>query len=257
VATWLLSPLAWLLLAAVLLALAGWQRRHRTWTLAAGIPLALVALAAMTPFGANMLLGPLERPRPMPAACSGSTPVAVVLGGGLDGWPRHEADFRALNLSSRRRMDRAVAWWRDGRGRTLVLQGGAVHPRAVPIARLMAGYAQSQGVPMSAIRIEAESGDTLENARHAARLSPPLPERLVLVTSLAHMPRARAAFVDAGFQVCPEGTDSRRLPSRLPWALFPRTSALASAELAIHEWVGLAYYRLRPRTEPSPTTPSE
>ena len=70
-----------------------------------------------------------------------------------------------------------------------------------------------------------------------------LKRRVVLVTSLIHMPRAQEAFASAGFEVCPLGTDVRRLPSRLPWALVPRTSALANTEVALHEWVGLAYYR--------------
>lgn len=248
-ATWLLSPLAWLLLAALLLAIAALQRRHRGWSFALGIGLGLIALATMTPMGANALLRPLERPRAIPKACAEPTPVAVVLGGGLEGWPRHERDFLALNLSSRRRVDRAVAWWREAPGRMLVVQGGSPYPGAVPIGRLMASYAMSQGVPETALRIESESIDTWENARHAARLTPALPRRVVLVTSFAHMPRAQAAFAGAGFEVCAVGTDSRRLPSRVPWALFPRTSALVTSDLAIHEWAGLAYYRWRAHRE--------
>jgi uncharacterized SAM-binding protein YcdF (DUF218 family) len=241
--------LAWLLLAAVLIAVAGLLRRGRSWSLAAGIGLGALALMAMTPLGANTLLAPLERPVAAATGCDGTTPVAIVLGGGLEGWPRNDGDFRALNLASRRRVDRAVAWWREDGQRTLVLQGGAPYPGGVPIARLMASYAVYLGVPASHLRIEAESGDTWENARHAVQLTPPLPNRVVLVTSRAHMPRARAAFATAGYDVCPLGAESRRMPSRLPWALFPRTSALATSELAIHEWVGLAYYRWRARDD--------
>jgi uncharacterized SAM-binding protein YcdF (DUF218 family) len=72
------------------------------------------------------------------------------------------------------------------------------------------------------------------------------------VTSLVHMPRAQAAFASAGFEVCPLGADSRRLPSRLPWALFPRTSALVTSDMAIHEWAGLAWYRWRQHREAPP-----
>lgn len=213
----------------------------------AGIGLAALALMAMTPLGANTLLGPLERPVAADPGCVASPPVAIVLGGGLEGWPHGDSDFQALNLASRRRVDSAVAWWREDTRRTLVLQGGPPYPGGVPIARLMASYAGSLGVPAFRLRIEAESGDTWENARHAAQLSPPLPKRVVLVTSRVHVPRAREAFASAGFDVCPLGAESRRMPSRLPWALFPRTSALSTSELAIHEWVGLVYYRWRAR----------
>ena len=208
--------------------------------------MAAIALAAMTPIGANLLARPLERPIAASGICREAPPsVAIVLGGGIDGRPRNWSDFAALNLASRRRMDSAVAWWREREGRELVLVGGAPHPRSPPVAELMAVYAGMQGVPRKALRVEVESGDTWSNAHHAALLSPSLPRRIVLVTSLVHMPRAQRAFTSTGFDVCPLGTDSRVLPSRLPWALVPRTRALANSEVALHEWAGLAYYRWR------------
>jgi len=147
-------------------------------------------------------------------------------------------------------MDRAASWWREREGRVLVIEGGASYGNTA-VAELMAAYAQAQGVPPAAMRVDNQSDDTWENAHHAARLSPPLPRRIVLVTSLIHMQRAKRAFDSAGFEVCPMGTDRRRLPSRLPWALVPRTSALANAEVSLHEWMGLAYYRWRGRRDDS------
>ncbi|RNF83283.1 YdcF family protein [Montanilutibacter psychrotolerans] len=245
---WFLSPLAWLLIATVLVLWAGHRRRRRL--VAAGVAMIAIALAAMTPLGANLLAMPLERAMPVPRACIEAPPsTAVVLGGGMEGRPRGDADFSVLNLPSRRRMDRALAWWRERGGRVLVLQGGSPHRGAVPVARLMAAYAQAQGVPATALRIDTASGDTWESAQHAARLSPRLPQRIELVTSRVHMPRAQRAFAVAGFAVCPMGADDRRLPSRLPWALVPRSSALIRTEGTLHEWVGLAYYRWRARHE--------
>lgn len=247
---WLLSPLAWLIFSALLVAWA-WYR-HRRLALAASLALAALALAAMTPLGANALLKPLERPFAASDGCSGQSPsVAIVLGGGIDGRPRSDADFSVLNLASRRRMDRAVAWWREGENRVLVVQGGSPYPGAPSLAQLMAAYAGAMGVPASAMRLETRSIDTWDNATSAAALVPRLPRRVVLVTSLVHMRRARDAFAGNGFEVCALPADARRLPSRIPWALVPRTSGLANAEVALHEWAGLAYYRwrngLRPR----------
>lgn len=245
---WWLSPLAWLLLAAALMPLAWMHRRRRPWLFVATGLLTIVALALMTPLGANVLSRPLERPLPLSRACIEAPPsIAVVLGGGVDGRPRDRTDFSVLNLASRRRMDRAVTWWREREGRVLVVQGGAPYPGAATVAELMAAYAGRLGVPATALRVETRSEDTWSNARHAALLSPRLPQRVALVTSLIHMPRARQAFIGAGFDVCPVGTDPRRLPSRVPWALVPRTSALSNTEVALHEWMGLAYYRWRGR----------
>ncbi|MDQ3289176.1 MAG: YdcF family protein [Pseudomonadota bacterium] len=242
---WLLSPLAWLLLAAVSLLCWSVFGRGRAWLLASALVL-LVSVAGMTPLVANLLSAPLERPMPVPQSCRDSPPTtAMVLAGGALGHPTHSADYSVLNLASRRRMDRAVGWWREHEGRALVLVGGGGHDDSPALANLMATYAMALGVPPRALHLETDSLDTWENARNSARLEPPLPRRIVLVTSAMHMPRAQFAFAEAGFEVCPLHGDVRRLPSRLPWALVPRSSGLERAEAALHEWVGLTYYRLR------------
>ena len=249
---WLLSPLAWLLLAGLIFLAAWWRRR--TWMLVAGGALGLLALVAMTPLAANHLSASLEHRVLAPPGCDSDPPTtAVVLGGGFDGWPRHARDFSALNLSSRRRVESAATWWHGHRQGTVVLQGGAPYPGAPAVAQLMAVYAEALGVPAARLRMETESRDTWSNALEAARMSPRLPLRVVLVTSAIHMPRARETFVHNGFDVCPRASDFRRLPSRIPWALVPRTRALANTEVALHEKVGLLYYRWRiRRDEPVP-----
>lgn len=246
---WFLSPLSWLFLAALLVVASWGLRRIRTWLLAIAGVLSVVAIAAMTPVVANALVAPLERPMQVPRWCDDAPPsTAVVLGGGAGRLPRDATDdFAALNLASRRRMDIAVAWWREGEGRVLVLVGGTTNGGAATISSLMAAYGRMSGVPSASLRLESKSGDTWENALMSARLVPRLPERVVLVTSAMHMPRAQLAFDNAGFEICPLAGDFRKLPSRLPWALMPRSSALARTEAALHEWAGVAYYRWRAR----------
>jgi uncharacterized SAM-binding protein YcdF (DUF218 family) len=251
---WLLSPLAWAIAASALLALA-WPRR-RPRMLAAGILLAAVSFASMTPLAANLLWRGLEHAASMPPGCEGEVPaVALVPGGGFDGWPRHARDFSVLNLASRQRVERAVDWWRERPGRRLVLLGGSPHPAAPPVSGLMAAYAETLGVPAASITVEPRSVDTWGNAREAAAMSPPLPGRVVLVTSPVHVPRAQLALARHGFEACPREAGVRRLPSRLPWALVPRTSALARTEVALHEGVGLAYYRFLDARDPARAEP--
>ena len=224
--------------------------------LVAGLLLGVVSFAAMTPLVANLLSRGLEHAARAPPGCEESQPaVALVLGGGFDGWPRHAGDFSALNLASRQRVERAVDWWRERPGRRLVLLGGAGHPRVPPVSGLMAAYAESLGVPAASITVEPRSEDTWGNAREAAALSPALPRRVVLVTSPMHMRRAQVAFDRHGFETCSRYAGHGRLPSRLPWALLPRTSALARTEVALHEAVGLAYYLLHARAIAGGTGP--
>ena len=253
---WLLSPLSWLLLALALAPLAWCLRVRRPWLVVVCGLLATSALVGMAPLTANALGRLLARSVSTPRACNETPPsVAVVLGGGVAGTPRNRTDFSVLNLASRRRVDRAVAWWREGEGRTLVMVGGPLRHRNVSGAELMAVYARMLGVPAGSVREETRSRDTWDNAYNTAGLRPRLPGRIVLVTSQIHMPRAQTAFGWAGFEVCPLDTDVRSLSPRLPWAMLPRTSALANTEAALHEWVGLVYYRWRRHREgetPSP-----
>jgi uncharacterized SAM-binding protein YcdF (DUF218 family) len=240
----LLSPLAWLAAAGLLAGVAGWLPHPGLLRMIA-LLVGLGALAAMTPWVANRLLGHLEREAPL-AACSDAPEVLVVLAGGVDLRPRDEADFSALNGASRRRMDAAISAWRAAPQTRLLLSGGASARHAPPIARLMAAYARWAGVPEDALRLDLESLDTWQSARAVSARTPP-GTRLGLVTSASHWPRAQLAFHASGLQPCAVVADVRRLPVGLPWALIPRLGALEKTEDALHEIVGLAWYRWRAR----------
>lgn len=241
---WLMSPLTWLLLA-VLLAPLAWHVRPRTfwpWRIAVGV--VLVAIMAMTPMVANTLVGYLERPVPAADSCSLQPPsTVVVLGGGRDWNPRGVDDFSGLNAASRRRMDQGIGYWRGDTRRVVVVSGGPTRVGATPHADTLVRYARWMGVPEIALRSETLSPNTWHNARQVAGLEPPVERRIVLVTSALHMPRAFYSFDAAGFEVCPMPTDWRFIPFGLPGYLIPQTSALVKTEVALHELVGLAYYR--------------
>ena len=242
---WLLSPLYWLLIALAVMALGALWRPVRRGVVMLGALLAVVSVVAMTPLVGNALTGVLESPGPRDAVCDadGGPRVAAVLAGGVDAPVRHAEDFSGLGLSSRRRMEHAVAWWRQAPGRSLVVSGGPSSTRPASTAHLMAAYARQLGVPAEAIRVEGESLTTWQNAHFLAKLEPRLPGRVVLVTSAMHMPRARYAMNHAGFDVCEEPADSRVLPFGLPGFVIPGTSALVKTEAALHEGVGALYYR--------------
>ena len=249
---WWLSPLSWLLVAGTgLVAGCVWRDGRPARLLRrVCVGVAGVAVLAMTPWIANLLVGWLETPSAEPAWCRRSPPAtAVVLAGAVDVAPRHGGDFGALNIESRRRVERAAAWWHERPGRSLVMAGGPQAGSAVPRAELMAAYARRLGVEQEALRVETGSTSTWENARGLAMLRPPLPRRIVVVTSAMHLPRARFAVGAAGFEVCGLAAGSVRIPFGLPGYLIPRTSALAKTEAALHELVGMAWYRWRNRRE--------
>ena len=95
------------------------------------------------------------------------------------------------------------------------------------------------------MRSEDVSRTTWQSAQELARLRPALPRRVALVTSAAHMPRAAYAMREAGFAVCPVAADRLHVPPDWPGVLLPQRSALEKTEIALHELIGLLYYRLR------------
>ena len=240
----LLSPLAWLLAALALAVLAHRLPQAAWWRGLAGL-VALGSLLASTPLAANKLIGLLEddaAAQPCPAVPA----TVVVLAGGIELRPVDESDFGALNGASRRRMDRAIALWRERPDTILVLSGGDSARHSPPISRLMAAQARAGGVPDRAIRIEAQSLDTWQSAEALATMLPK-EETVGLVTSAAHLTRARIAFSAHGLRTCGLPADFRRMPVGLPWGLIPRLGALEKTEQALHEWVGRAWYRWRAR----------
>jgi uncharacterized SAM-binding protein YcdF (DUF218 family) len=94
--------------------------------------------------------------------------------------------------------------------------------------------------------IEDRATDTVENARFSAGLLKAQGvERIALVTTAWHMPRARLCFEQAGLQVLAAPT-AFQPPPRLRLGSFkPSTRALNDTFWASHEWLGLVWYRLR------------
>jgi len=244
---WLiLSPLTWLLVAMLAACLSlRWGKRRRL-ALQACATVAIAAVVAMTPLVANTLLGSLENITPGAPACGSPMPTtAVVLAGGLSRRASDPDDLAVLGLASRRRLDRAVAWWHEDSGRQLVMSGGSWFGDGIPDAGLMLRYARRLGVPASVMSAEDRSLTTWASARELAAMRPALPKRIALVTSAAHMKRALYAMREAGFDACPVVADRRQVPLDFPGLLVPQRSALEKTEDALHEMVGMAYYRWR------------
>ena len=242
--SWLLSPLSWLLLAA-LMGAGAWFFRSR-WLAAGSAIIAVVAFAGATPLVGNKLLARLERPIAGAPGCDVLAPdTVVVLAGGVDRFPRSRTDFSVMNQASKRRMERGVQYWQERDGRRIVITGGALGRGRFANADLMVEYAHWLGVPAEAVRTERHSANTHQNAHNLAALAPPIPRRIALVTSAAHMPRAKMEFQAAGFEICPLSADRRSVRARGLDALVPRASALVKTQAALHELAGISYYHWR------------
>ena len=96
------------------------------------------------------------------------------------------------------------------------------------------------------IWVEGRSSNTYGNAVETAHLLMPKGmRRIVLVTEAFHMPRAVGCFRKQGFEVLPAAASYRTLQLH-SWGefLLPRVWAVEVEQEAIHEWVGLAWYKI-------------
>ena len=105
------------------------------------------------------------------------------------------------------------------------------------------------GIGADRITFEADSRNTYEAARELSVL---LGEQArapwLLVTSAFHMPRAIASFRAQGVNALPWPTDYTQHPDPTP--AFPQPARnLERLDWAVHEWLGLAYYRLHGYTQ--------
>lgn len=95
---------------------------------------------------------------------------------------------------------------------------------------------------------EERSVDTEQNAAmSAAILKDAGVRRVLLVTHAMHMPRAREAFVRHGIEVVDAPTLFLSRARLSVYALLPSASGLYRSYYAIHEWIGLLWYRMRAR----------
>jgi len=108
------------------------------------------------------------------------------------------------------------------------------------------------GVGLQPPRLVFEQGstDTCDNATNTKRLvGPKAGDTWVVVTSAIHMPRTIACFRAAGWEVIPQPADYHVVLGGIDAGTFQIADNLALLDIALHEWVGLAYYRLTGRTQ--------
>ena len=133
-------------------------------------------------------------------------------------------------------------------GSPLVIVSGAGHrgERSAEVQAMREGLLAA-GVPADRIVQDVASRDTQQSAVAIRELlrSRQL-SRAVLVTSAQHVPRAMRAFRRAGVDVVASPAPLLPVRQAAGWRLIvPDAGALTLSELCLHEYIGIAYYRLR------------
>jgi uncharacterized SAM-binding protein YcdF (DUF218 family) len=124
--------------------------------------------------------------------------------------------------------------WRTARFRTLIVSGDET------TVRTMADYMASQGIPLSAIKLEMNSGNTYENVVNSVRMVRGAESRFAILSSDIQMRRAYACFRKLGMRpLCIPAPDaSKRFNSPLArWTVFMEV-CVETAKLARYKLLG-------------------
>jgi uncharacterized SAM-binding protein YcdF (DUF218 family) len=235
------ATLVWLALAA--LVARSWREPRWRWPLLAVLAAYSVAGSSWTSY---LLLRNLERPYESiePLDLDHRYDAVLVMGGGASALPQGDEDDAQLGASGDR-LRLAAALYADGRTPTLVTSGSSIDG-AHDISLLTSSLWRDMGVPEAAILRVPGPRNTVEEVRAYARLAEERGwNRIGLVTSARHLPRALALCRRHGLDVEPLPADFRaERPSLDPLTLLPDGDSFADVESAFWEYVGMAAVRL-------------
>jgi uncharacterized SAM-binding protein YcdF (DUF218 family) len=219
---------------------------RRRWP-RAGTAIALLSLALLvilsTAAGARLLIGPLEAMTPALAAPDAARAQAIVVLGG--GRRRNAPEYGSQDVplaTVLARLRYAVRLHRQT-GLPILVTGGRPEGHGDAEAELMARVLRDDfNAPPR--WVEGDSDNTAQNAQYsAAILRQAGVSHILLVTDALHMPRAERVFAQAGLSVTAAPT-SFLASGALIAADFIPGSGLSGSHYAMHEWIGLLWYRV-------------
>ena len=132
-------------------------------------------------------------------------------------------------------------------GTRIILSGGPPSG-GVPEAEAMARTAAFLGVDRQKLVLDSTSKDTEDQARLIKRMIGD--EKFILVTSAVHMPRSVALAQKQGLHPIPAPADyivKENAGTISPAEFFPGSGSIAAIELAMHEYLGMVWAKLRGR----------
>ncbi len=194
------------------------------------------------PLTGTTLLQYWESPAASPADLLPAAAIVVLGGGQYRQAPEYGGDtVSAMGLV---RLRYAAALHRRS-GLPVLVSGGNPDGAATSEARAMQKTLECEfAVPVR--WSENRSANTLDNARNSRDiLAAENIRRIVLVTHAWHMPRARLAFEQSGFEVIAAPTAHATRGRVTVLDFLPDAGALLDSALFFHEAIGTVWYRLR------------
>ncbi|HZV55269.1 MAG TPA: YdcF family protein [Rhodocyclaceae bacterium] len=241
----ILPPLGPILLAVCGLWLA---RRHpRTGHWLIGIGLAALTALSMQITSRLLLSGLVDTPPITSEELAQAQAIVVLAGNAYHGSIEYGGD--TVSNDELQRLRYAARLVKES-GLPVAITGGSTSGGEADAMLMKKSFKEDFGIDTR--WIETTSMDTIENASH---LAPMLKQagikRIALVTHVWHMPRARRLFAEQGFEVLPAPMGFNvTAPAEEFGQFVPGANALMWSRVALHEWLGLLYLRLRAAIPP-------
>lgn len=243
VAPFLLPPgLFIVLLFVVAMALRSSKKRGAAFLM--GLFAALIWASSTAP-AADLAMGGLEAEQAIPADPRGD--VIIMLGGAaLTGTP----DFSGVGAPGGGTLERMVTAARLQRKLKvpIIVSGGKVHEVDESIALVTRRVLIDLGISPEMVIMEDRSRDTYENALYTKEICQSRGyKKPLVVTSAYHMARSRFCFEKVGLGVTPYPCAFQVWKARpRHWTQYlPTSGHLDMVAAALHERLGLLYYRMR------------
>lgn len=147
------------------------------------------------------------------------------------------------------RFEAGVFLWKAGKAPLLVLMDPAFGAPGTQESegKLLRKEAWAAGVPQESVSLLGPVGNTAQEAALFGKVARQRGwQRVLLVTSAAHMPRALERFQTNGLDFHPFPVDYRTGSGDRICLMdfFPSAGALAGTEIFFREWIGRIYYRV-------------
>lgn len=248
----LTSPLPLVLLAMAVSLVYLWRARKLRGRALACVAIPLAALVVLSmPVTGMLLVTTLEGRCAAPEVWPDDAQAIVVLAGDVRRWrtPEPRAELGPTTLL---RCLAAAQVYREAGPLPVVASGGKCDPDqpGPASAELMRDFLERLGVPSSDLIVEPRSTSTYGNAVESRRL---LSQRgiakVILVTDASHMPRSMMCFRRQSLEPVAAPCNARAGDWSRPIYdyVIPSTGALANADVAAHEWLGIVWYWLHGR----------
>jgi uncharacterized SAM-binding protein YcdF (DUF218 family) len=244
----IMPPTSLLLLAALgYLMRRRWPRAGRLLSRSAIVVLLVISTNA----GSLLLVAPLESmATTLPdARHSGAQAIVVLSAGMVESAPEY-GGLDAPDAVTLVRLQYG-AWLQHQSGLPLLVSGGSVpeSPSRNSLGAMMARTLREDfRTPVT--WIEERSETTEQNAMYSARMLKAAGiKRVLLVTHAMHMARSRESFEREGIDVVQAPTKFYSHGKLSPFMLLPSANGLYRSYYALHEWIGLLWYRIKPPGE--------